>query len=278
MLLLYRKYAVYDCPAWIEFTFHYASTLSGIRKCIILSMDRFTFHYASTLSRYAKLIYPQCKIYIPLCFYFINIVSAQSAGVYLFTFHYASTLSIGSIVTIIFCIIYIPLCFYFIAGNALDSVKDFLFTFHYASTLSASAPGVEYCIILYLHYTMLLLYPGVRQCSGVRQCYLHSTMLLLYQKINTRVLLRRSFTFHYASTLSAVKECTELLEKIIYIPLCFYFIYDSLLSDQFKIHLHSTMLLLYRSDEEAHAGTYQYLHSTMLLLYRRKLMMLLKRK
>ena len=119
--------------------------------------------------------------------------------------------------------IYIPLCFYFI--------------YHADSDLQESA--------VYLHSTMLLLYP-CRMSGGMTAIlHLHSTMLLLYQ--NTRQLppyaaqiyiplcfyfIRNplssirvcvEFTFHYASTLSEIGS-VRTNGKYIYIPLCFYFI------------------------------------------------------
>ena len=54
------------------------------------------------------------------------------------------------------------------------------------------------------------------------------------------------FTFHYASTLSSHRYR-------VYCALC--------------LHLHSTMLLLYRSLRASLAASLRYLHSTMLLLY-----------
>ena len=54
----------------------------------------FTFHYASTLSYFAEpYSLHHCNIYIPLCFYFIVVLSYPSSENLL---------------------IYIPLCFYFI--------------------------------------------------------------------------------------------------------------------------------------------------------------------
>ena len=57
----------------MQFTFHYASTLSNTVGSGADEMYTFTFHYASTLSPLPKML-PHC---VPL-----------------FTFHYASTLSI----------------------------------------------------------------------------------------------------------------------------------------------------------------------------------------
>ena len=101
--------------ACVEFTFHYASTLSYSLRLWLLSVQTFTFHYASTLSLITLtvkslksylhstmlLLYRRSgmrqqsrrNIYIPLCFYFICGVSWYSWQLTSFTFHYASTLS-----------------------------------------------------------------------------------------------------------------------------------------------------------------------------------------
>ena len=122
-------------------------------------------------------------------------------------------------------IIYIPLCFYFISSSiAAQICASASFTFHYASTLSKES------------------------WTWSHSAYnLHSTMLLLYRaRIVVYVWCSIVFTFHYASTLSHLTAITSFLFMPIYIPLCFYFIrccfrYWFLL----KLHLHSTMLLLY---------------------------------
>ena len=121
--------------------------------------------------------------------------------------------------------IYIPLCFYFIGYIRAKLSVAIAFTFHYASTLSLvkmSPQGFR----LYLHSTMLLLYPDNAVPVTAPNYHLHSTMLLLYRRrVRTTFLLRSTFTFHYASTLS--KSCREWEEKRLF-------------------YLHSTMLLLYR--------------------------------
>ena len=150
------------------------------------------------------------SIYIPLCFYFIDVHTDRALS------HY---------------IIYIPLCFYFIRAcriscylyrenlhstmlllyqNANAKYKGFsAFTFHYASTLSAGTTwhGQHKT---HLHSTMLLLYPK-SSCVAMRgYLYLHSTMLLLYQTDAEGVFqVVYSFTFHYASTLSAPGDLSD---------------------------------------------------------------------
>ena len=102
---------------------------------------------------------PGCKIYIPLCFYFILSNYATTGAVDVFTFHYASTLSSRiPLLQLHDLRIYIPLCFYFIPGDRCGKgILQYPFTFHYASTLSCRH---EYkCEFEFnLHSTMLLLY------------------------------------------------------------------------------------------------------------------------
>ena len=122
-----------------------------------------------------------------------------------FTFHYASTLSCPTVPsTNCRNSIYIPLCFYFIHDLRhviVQAISEF--TFHYASTLSGHPRKIT------------------RAPTN-----LHSTMLLLYPLLAWRGIRRsEKFTFHYASTLSSIfgqKRCFRIL---IYIPLCFYFIF-----------------------------------------------------
>ena len=115
MLLLYHLLLYAHDITSLEFTFHYASTLSVLQASLLRGTFPFTFHYASTLS---LCIFPVSRvflIYIPLCFYFISSSRMRWELMTEFTFHYASTLST-------FCdpsqscatSIYIPLCFYFI--------------------------------------------------------------------------------------------------------------------------------------------------------------------
>ena len=145
-------------------------------------------------------------IYIPLCFYFIQNEYEVSHCTNWFTFHYASTLSKGWLID---CgdgtRIYIPLCFYFIR-------------------LKKSLPGYQ----KNLHSTMLLLYLWYGNIHIVPLLNLHSTMLLLYRHGDSRLKpVFLEFTFHYASTLSQSFPSAVLFFDIIYIPLCFYFIFIS---------------------------------------------------
>ena len=164
------------------------------------------------------------------------------------------------------------------------------FTFHYASTLSMvwkhtySAPA-EFTF----HYASTL--SNDSNYSYDVSSNLHSTMLLLYRHGDSRLKpVFLEFTFHYASTLSQSFPSAVLFFDIIYIPLCFYFIFISPkrrhvvtyiyipLCFYFIVdcrcplpgdpHLHSTMLLLYLLAQIAESEDKTHLHSTMLLLYR----------
>ena len=87
-------FAAFSYSSYSSFTFHYASTLSGLNSRWNRKLTQFTFHYASTLSRRGRApVWVLDPIYIPLCFYFISC----RIGSYRLSF-----------------LIYIPLCFYFI--------------------------------------------------------------------------------------------------------------------------------------------------------------------
>ena len=140
--------------------------------------------------------------------------------------------------------IYIPLCFYFI-GNPRQLISiSALFTFHYASTLSRHIIS-----------------------SFDEILHLHSTMLLLYQRLGRVDCNLLLFTFHYASTLSKYRDDKTVLQFIIYIPLCFYFIprpeAGSFLFYWFTFHYASTLSIRKHMND----GWIPDLHSTMLLLY-----------
>ena len=164
--------------------------------------------------------------------------------------------------------IYIPLCFYFIRIGIKDN-RDLL-------------PN--------LHSTMLLLYPGLNPIFALNAQftfhYASTLSLILHIRFNTVCV----FTFHYASTLSESDDKTLGIQcnlhstmlllylqehewsntvRIIYIPLCFYFIGNSPPTLCTYLHLHSTMLLLYPEPHFATARHKKHLHSTMLLLYHR---------
>ena len=150
-------------------------------------------------------------------------------------------------------------------GPVDDENGRVVFTFHYASTLSLARvecifsvpiyiPLCFYFILTYIPHSLVLL-------------HLHSTMLLLYRIRSIYPGYSYIFTFHYASTLSPqVLICKDQL--LIYIPLCFYFIYFRSSITRSHSNLHSTMLLLYRGCRRSLQGLRLHLHSTMLLLYR----------
>ena len=98
------------------------------------------------------------------------------------------------------------------------------FTFHYASTLSGEAQGYDK-ICPYLHSTMLLLYP-------------ESVRVIDHDGIDIYIPL----CFYFIASRSGWFP----QRYSIYIPLCFYFIRPVHTKEaQEKVHLHSTMLLLY---------------------------------
>ena len=123
-------------------------------------------------------------------------------------------------------------------------------------------------ISIYLHSTMLLLYRSWNTCLQKFCLNLHSTMLLLYLLSSVlQSCFQAPFTFHYASTLSKIRNDAGLSKAylhstmlllyllcqsaracrlMIYIPLCFYFI-NNLPAGTVPSQpdLHSTMLLLY---------------------------------
>ena len=136
MLLLYR-YDPSHHIRHIQFTFHYASTLSVAPQPIQVLFSSFTFHYASTLSQSTERLRHGYHIYIPLCFYFIKCVYhfcgfLDDIYIPLCFYFIAGRTTLRSAVHGI----YIPLCFYFINEEITKTVREYEFTFHYASTLS----------------------------------------------------------------------------------------------------------------------------------------------
>ena len=119
-------------------------------------------------------------------------------------------------------LLYIPLCFYYIELTNPNVQTVAIFTFHYASTISYAGS-----LSLFAHLP------------------LHSTMLLLY-----------------LGGLSV-----SIFIKVLYIPLCFYYICLADFLVRSMLSLHSTMLLLYRCRFQLWCPVLLPLHSTMLLLY-----------
>ena len=187
------------------------------------------------------------KIYIPLCFYFIEDKAIEN--------------EVHNYLHSTMLLLYPE---YPVSYSPVST-----FTFHYASTLSKMRKAGWKVTRLYLHSTMLLLYlccsmrflprwmiyiplcfyfikkTGLIFPSGITN--LHSTMLLLYRfSPRAERILWPTFTFHYASTLSRLGDRLRNSVCAIYIPLCFYFIGSMLkLQRSSMLNLHSTMLLLY---------------------------------
>ena len=116
MLLLYPDPLAAAPQRCHSFTFHYASTLSGI-DC---GMEWIIHNLHSTMLLLYRLYgsagtSAENTIYIPLCFYFISPPLRLPQRLRL---------------------IYIPLCFYFILSVPSVILTGYIFTFHYASTLS----------------------------------------------------------------------------------------------------------------------------------------------
>ena len=100
-----------------------------------------------------------------------------------------------------------------------------LFTFHYASTLSYTIIWNSLALTIYIP----LCFYFIRRWDWYRGLVLynlHSTMLLLYPGGQGSAATVTVFTFHYASTLS-ITDKHYYININIYIPLCFYFIYDA---------------------------------------------------
>ena len=249
MLLLYPPgHGVMDreCIIYIPLCFYFIGCIDWWRcSGYNLHSTMLLLYHVTDWTREQLLV-----IYIPLCFYFIHCHGIPKWPPHIHLHSTMLLLYLGVIWILAFRrTIYIPLCFYFIRGHCADDICCLLFTFHYASTLSFPyslfkifQPDLHSTMLLLyqcwsatfprccpdLHSTMLLLY---RETSGHFRCnvlYLHSTMLLLYLWSRRRdQSLPTSFTFHYASTLSCRNHCKHC-GIVIYIPLCFYFIWSEL--------------------------------------------------
>ena len=245
MLLLYL---IHLLPADQRFANLHSTMLllyriSPLAHSILTSI--FTFHYASTLSRIAEVVQTSGSN-LHSTMLLLYLVNAIEKG-WLFN-------------------IYIPLCFYFI-GNPRQLISiSALFTFHYASTLSNSEYDIPHRIAKFtFHYASTLSRHIISSFDEI--LHLHSTMLLLYQRLGRVDCNLLLFTFHYASTLSKYRDDKTVLQFIIYIPLCFYFIprpeAGSFLFYWFTFHYASTLSIRKHMND----GWIPDLHSTMLLLY-----------
>ena len=228
---IYIPLCFYFIPAWSlplrsppSSTFHYASTLSAD----YFGVDIKYFYLHSIM----LLLYPlhwtlfplPFQIYIPLCFYFIG-----------YPVHALPHLR-G---------IYIPLCFYFITVSLSSPFVSILSTFHYASTLSLLHLGITvHTSLSTFHYASTLSKrKNTALCSGWIYIPLCFYFIGKARADGAPVI---PSTFHYASTLSIHarprnNKHTNLhsimlllyrylasgsdVKVLIYIPLCFYFIY-----------------------------------------------------
>ena len=207
----------------LQFTFHYASTLSEDFTAIavyssnlhstmlllyrfqpgerVLLHAPFTFHYASTLSYRKVRTTIGLYIYIPLCFYFID--HNGNTEVRVFNLHSTMLLLYLSGVRSFSrsALIYIPLCFYFIDGVVRQISSMYRFTFHYASTLSVPYDNLEYDIYIYIPL-----------CFYFISCEFFDFVADIF------IYIPLCFYFIVASLADAINGYD------IYIPLCFYFI------------------------------------------------------
>ena len=208
----------------LNFTFHYASTIS--RLSIAVGLHRTTLHSTMLLLYHFHVCFHSAMLYlyIPLCFYYILL----PAGVV-----YTTYVTLHSTMLLLYLdsycrfrlpsVLYIPLCFYYISTLPPAVTNNATFTFHYASTISVVAfngfsQGVP------LHSTMLLLY--------LWSTVISSMIAILYIPLCFYYILAHAvgfavppfFTFHYASTISVTPHFEQASLTILYIPLCFYYI------------------------------------------------------
>ena len=229
-------------------------------------------------------------IYIPLCFYYILPDTMKMPLYTAFTFHYASTISHYKYFFQQFHIYLHSTMLLLYPRKDFRRRRDTSFTFHYASTISMSiSSSTSFHFQIYI--PLCFYYIGVLKKLGYwLMVNLHSTMLLLYPGSSSYLSLHVQFTFHYASTISevpTVKAVSEYLftfhyastisftpaeppkdDFTIYIPLCFYYILvlniPQKTYSKFTFHYASTI----SQQQLAQNRLNQNLHSTMLLLYR----------
>ena len=123
-------------------------------------------------------------------------------------------------------------------------IEPFVFTFHYASTILSCAKTDRAVIVIYIP---LCFYFILAHCLGKLKAvpftfHYASTLSASSSRFRKR---SSKFTLHYASTLSKMELVQIWNMRVIYIPLCFYFIADLDEVRKEIMHLHSTMLLLY---------------------------------
>ena len=140
------------------------------------------------------------------------------------------------------------------------------FTFHYASTLSKKVNPNSFvtCIYIPLCFYFIAVFVIITATSSLTFTFHYASTLS--SPGHPVFVPCFSFTFHYASTLSK-KDTWSFCFKEIYIPLCFYFIDEMMVTMLLNADLHSTMLLLYHCRYMSRKQRENNLHSTMLLLY-----------
>ena len=154
----------------------------------------------------SNLIQIQHHIYIPLCFYFIDVRKRSPSNI---------------------ALIYIPLCFYFINMFSAFPLPCPQFTFHYASTLSwVAVDHSDLGTLFTFHYASTLSMPDELKQAIV--CNLHSTMLLLYLLSPDMPGRISSIYIPLCFYFIRKRMIAEKRYSSIYIPLCFYFICKSM--------------------------------------------------
>ena len=164
-------------------------------------------------------------IYIPLCFYFIGYPHRYPKELRQYLHSTMLLLYRNQFLLDVLALphLHSTMLLLYHSEEMARLIDGLIFTFHYASTLSLYRKEGE-CRFYNLHSTMLLLYQIWVFRRETPHLHLHSTMLLLYQG----------------------KEINKMKFENIYIPLCFYFIWEIRPGTGMRINLHSTMLLLYR--------------------------------
>ena len=210
----------------IEFTFHYASTLSIKNDGVGFAYSKFTFHYASTLSNHHWYLFDAAgyNLHSTMLLLYPIRRGLCGRGCASFTFHYASTLSFPAGRSKLHNVyLHSTMLLLYPTLQPHLNKSHCTFTFHYASTLSTGIPCTNRPGI-YLHSTMLLLYHyKIRNLDCL--CIIYIPLCFYFiRKEPTYWGLTVMFTFHYASTLSK-REYKRTFRTGVYIPLCFYFIF-----------------------------------------------------
>ena len=202
MLLLYHIRKGNALTPNSPFTFHYASTLSGVEAPSALTAKIFTFHYASTLSiktgyrRRAISNLHSTMLLLYLCPDLGWREWMHLHSTMLLLYQRRTSKQEGQ-------------------NYYLHSTMLLLYHFLWSITILCH---------LYLHSTMLLLYPCPFFFDSLTVTDLHSTMLLLYLSVLKGCLLVIIIYIPLCFYFIEVSRFYRKKSNLIYIPLCFYFI------------------------------------------------------